>query len=60
MKLNVSVDLEDFFDTWDNNSLKDLIISEIKNDILKGVKRDPRYKAFIANKQVEFLESLSI
>lgn len=58
MKINVVVDLEDFMDHFGGEKLTDLIADEVKAEVLKVVKRDPRYKAYVNKKASDTIETL--
>jgi hypothetical protein len=60
MKVDVSVDLDDLFEYFNGDELAKVISGELKIEIMKIVKRDPRYKAFINKKATETLNSLDI
>jgi len=60
MKINVSLDLEDFMDYFGSEKLDKLIADEMKAEVLKVVKRDARYKAYVNKKATETLEALGV
>lgn len=62
MKINVEVDLEEYLDDVfigsEENNLEKIIKDEIKQEVLKVVKKDPRYKAYVNKKANDTVESL--
>jgi hypothetical protein len=60
MKIDVSVDLDDFFESFNGDNIVAMINDELKEQILKVVKRDPRYKTYINKKAAEMLNSLEL
>lgn len=58
MKITVEVDFKDFYDEFDD---MDLVIKEyIRDEIMKTVKKDPKYKLFIQQKSREFLDNIKL
>ena len=60
MKLNVEVDLEDFMDTFGGENLETMISDHVKAEVMKLVKKDPKYKAYINKKASDVLNSLEV
>jgi 5S rRNA maturation endonuclease (ribonuclease M5) len=60
MKIDVSVDLNDFMDDFSGEKLEKLLVEELKEEVLKVVKRDARYKAYVNKKATETLEALGV
>jgi len=58
MKLNVSVDLENFMEIFNGETLEQLLADTVKDEILKIVKRDTRYKVYIQQKANDFLSGI--
>lgn len=60
MKLNVGVDLSDFMDYFNSDEVDKMIAEDAKEQIMKIVKKDPKYKAYINKKSVEVLNGIEI
>lgn len=60
MNINVTLDLNDFTDLFSGESLEKALSDEFKSEIMKIVKKDPRYKAFINKKALEALSNLNV
>ena len=60
MKIDVSVDMKDFFEELDGEKLETVIAFHVKEEIMKIVKKDPRYKAFVNKKAEDTLAGLKI
>jgi hypothetical protein len=60
MKINITVDLDDFTGNWSGAGLNELVQEEIKNEALKAVKKSPEYKALIKKKTQETLEKIGL
>jgi hypothetical protein len=56
MKINVSVDVDDMMEHWE--SIDVAINDYVKEQIMKLVRRDPKYKAFINDQAAQMLENL--
>jgi len=60
MKVNIEVDLEDFSDILVHESLTQELNEYVKSEVMRLVKKDPKYKAFINKKALEVLDNLEI
>ena len=60
MKINVEVDLGAIFEDGWCDELDVCIKDNVKDQVMKVVKKDPRYKAYINKKANTLLEGLSI
>jgi hypothetical protein len=60
MKVNIEVDLEDFTDLYVYESLTKELNEYVKAEVMRLVKKDPKYKAFINKKALEVLDNLEI
>lgn len=60
MKVDISVDLEDFMDYFNSETFAQYLADEVKGEIMKVVKRDSKYKAFVAKKAQDTLDGLKI
>lgn len=61
MKVNVEVDLGDFMDDeFLSRSLSELVMEQVKDEVMKLVKRDPKYKAFINKQATEMLGKIEL
>lgn len=60
MKVNVTVDLEDFFNDFNESTISQVVAEQVKDEIMKTVKRDPRYKEFVNKKAKDMLNNLEI
>ena len=59
MNIDITVNLDDYIDTYEE-SVKALLDDIIKQEVMKLVKKDPRYKAYINKKANEVLEGLTL
>ena len=50
--VSVQIDIEDWFESWSGDGLAADIRSHLAEEVLKKLKRDPRYKEFV-DKQVK-------
>jgi hypothetical protein len=60
MKIKVEVDMSEFYETFNDETIDALISDIIKEEIMKKVKRDEKYKAFVAKQAVKILDGLQI
>ena len=60
MKIHVAVDLDEFCESFNGETLDLMVAEELKTQIMKIVKRDPKYKAFINKKADEMLNGLQL
>lgn len=60
MKINVEVDLEDFFQNFNGEKMGEVVADEVKHEIMKIVKRDPKYKSFVNKKARDVLDGLDV
>jgi len=60
MKMNVSLDLDDFFEHFNAETLDEEISLELKAEIMKIVKKDVKYKAFVSKQATKVLDNLEI
>jgi len=58
MKINITVYLDDFYESFDGMALEATIIDYMRDEILKVVKRDPRYKAHINEQAAKLLKHI--
>lgn len=60
MKLNITLDLEDFFAKWDYESIEQVVIKEIKEEALKQIKKTPEYKKLVEQIKTEALNKIGL
>lgn len=60
MKINVEVDLDEFTDENYCASLNELVKNAIKEEILRVVKKDAKYKAYVNKQAHSMLENLNV
>lgn len=60
MKVKVEVDLNDFYEDFDGEKVEQMLAETLKQEIMKIVKRDQRYKAFVAKKATDVLDGLDV
>jgi len=60
MKVNIEVDLEDFTDSYIHESLTNYLNEYVKTEVMKLVRKDPKYKAYVNKKATEVLDNLEI
>ena len=60
MKVKVSVDMSEFCEAFNSDTLDVMVADELKAQIMMIVKRDPKYKAFINKKADEMLGGLKL
>lgn len=58
MKINITIDLDDFMGNWSGGGLNDIIQEEMKSEVLKNLKKSPEYKSFIKKKTEEAIRNL--
>lgn len=58
MILDVKLNLEEFYDSFDIDGLEEDLRKEVKRDLISKVKCDSRYKAFVDNKIDEALDKM--
>lgn len=58
MKINVEIDMKDFYDEFDD--MDTVIKTYLRDEIMRIVKKDPRYKAFVNAKAAELLREINI
>jgi hypothetical protein len=59
MKLNIEVDLDDLCSTW-GDGIDEVLHEHIRNEVMKIVKKDPKYKAFINKKASDMLNNINL
>jgi hypothetical protein len=59
MKLNITVDLNDFYEGYEADLDRE-IKEQIKGEVVKLIKRDPRYKAYVNKRADEFISAINI
>ena len=60
MKIEVNVDMEDFFERFGDDSLDRYIEEEIKSEVLKQVKRSEKYQALVKKQTEDLINKLGI
>ena len=60
MKIEVNVDMEDFFERFGDDSLDRYIEEEIKSEVLKQVKRSEKYQALVKKQTEDLINKLDI
>lgn len=60
MKIKVEVDLEDFYEGFTHETLTAELLEVLKAEVLKLVKRDPRWKSFIKKQADDTLNRLEL
>lgn len=58
MKINVTIDLEDFMDDFSGEKIEKLIADKVKSEVLKKVKKDPRYRLYVEQKANDVINNL--
>lgn len=57
-KIKVEFELDDLMSCYSGDSVTEVIRGELNTEILKLVKRDPRYKLFIQQQAVDYVDKL--
>ena len=60
MKVKVELDMQDFYDSFDGESIVDMMTEELRKQIHSVVKKDPKYKAYINKKASELLSGIAL
>jgi len=60
MKIKVEVDIDDFLEKFDDETIDTLLSDELKIEIMKLVKKDVKYKAFVQKQASKVLDGLEI
>jgi len=60
MQIKVEIDLDDLFDLSFGEDINKEITDYVKSEIMKIVKKDARYKAYVNKKANEVLEGLVV
>ena len=60
MKIEVNVDMEDFFERFGDDSLDRYIEEEIKSEVLRQVKRSEKYQALVKKQTEDLISKLDI
>jgi len=58
VKINVEIDMKDFYDEFDD--METVIKNYLRDEIMRIVKKDPRYKAFVNAKAAELLNDIKL
>ena len=60
MKIKTEIDMEEFYESFAGETLAEALATEMKVQIMRIVKKDPSYKAYIQKKAQETLESIKL
>lgn len=60
MKIKVELDLQDFLDDLDGEKLSEMLSYHVKEEVMRIVKKDAKYKAFINKQATKMLDNLDV
>lgn len=59
LNIKVSIDLDEFFERWGDDSLSTCINAELKEEIMKAVKNSTEYKEILVRQKEEMIKKLT-
>ena len=59
LKINITVDLDDFLGGWGSDDLNEMVRDEIKKEVMTQVKKTPEYKKHVAHLKEEALAKIA-
>lgn len=58
MDIKITIDMDDFFERWGEESLATCIKDEVRAEVLRVVKQTPQYKDTVRKQQEEMMRKL--
>ena len=58
--MKIEIDMDEFYDSYGGETMDEAIGVELREQVMKIVKKDPKYKAYVNKKAMDVLDGMKI